>query len=1189
MYLRRARRLASGLSSIPSGDRARIVHTVRTSEELSNQSIHYQPSTIPEINNETSFTVVTGICLAVNFGQFIYLKQDFPTADDYGEQAVTALATFLFPMGITYLLMVPIFRHKLRNDRGLLFRLYRRLTGPTMRDVAVVPPKVELTTALAHISESSSKNALGNHQLKQRLQRAVRENPETMAYIKAIYHFDYEIYCNLKKEAHEYFLIRHTTDKQALAKQFLQLFETANIPKHYAEKSFTSKRLCELAAMLRFLLCTFLFFGGTYGSLATFKRLHKHAFNPFEDTLETADDPAIIYSNITQPVDHFDDKLTDTWQQQYQYNPKFYTKDRPLVFLMLGGEGPIGGGGDKWIKNENVSMMRWAKEFGAAAMQVEHRFYGNSRPYPQQTTANLKFLTVKQVLADIKEFITQMNKMYFNDVTPRWITFGGSYPGSLSAWFRETYPEMTIGAVSTSSAVNTRVDYYGYAVNTEKNYRKNSDACGDAIGAAFNQIINALYTDDAARKSLQQDLPTSINFTIGDKVPIARQVQYFFSNLYGIYQGINQYSGDNRNANSDAGEGIPKACDFMTDKNGNAYRNLLNLVKWDNGLNGAPNVDNDYASFVANMQKTDYSDEGWASYRTWVWQTCTFLGYFQTTDGGNSGIFGSIIPLDFYVDQCIDIFGKDYIADTVYAGVEQNQKDYGGDKNYRGTKVVFPNGSIDPWWSLGKLTPNNASEVDAFTMEGTAHCADMYPWRDNELQSLKDGPASIAPTTSSANYISPILLAVISIVVAKYTKTSEETAKTFASLFFDEFFRARFDETKNEDEAYNLLLDQYHLENSKSNDFIEKHAKQPWYPGRGVWEDLKLKLHFYGSDYSDGFADRKTPLSIYILVIFNIATTNHWDFWHLYACVGIWCQIFLFLYAVFEASVIMKHSKRSTEELFSLFISTTFVYKAVSAMVRVYNDHACLVNAGHAHWIEFWRLPPAGHLVAFGLGFPLSILFFMDQLLVTNTVDNKQNNLKKGSSHNWDFVVVAALNTVLSVFGLPWMHGGLPQSFLHLKALADVRKDGTGREIMHKVRETRVAVLAAHLLMVPFYYLLPHVSKLMPISLFYGLFLFMAISSLTGHEFFERIQLFFTQQSLYPKREYITKVDQRTINKFTLCQLVQLAILLAVGMTPIAYVRMTFPLVIFMFIPIRNLVLPKIFSRRDLELVDGVH
>ncbi|CAJ0569492.1 unnamed protein product, partial [Mesorhabditis spiculigera] len=590
---------------------------------------------------------------------------------------------------------------------------------------AGVPPKFA-SKALAHISESSSKNALGNHQLKQRLQRAVRENPETMAYIKAIYHFDYEIYCNLKKEAHEYFLIRHTTDKQALAKQFLQLFETANIPKHYAEKSFTSKRLCELAAMLRFLL-------------STFKRLHKHAFNPFEDTLETADDPAIIYSNITQPVDHFDDKLTDIWQQQYQYNPKFYTKDRPLIFLMLGGEGPIGGGGDKWIKNENVSMMRWAKEFGAAAMQVEHRFYGNSRPYPQQTTANLKFLTVKQVLADIKEFITQMNKMYFNDVTPRWITFGGSYPGSLSAWFRETYPEMTIGAVSTSSAVNTRVDYYGYAVNTEKNYRKNSDACGDAIGAAFNQIINALYTDDAARKSLQQDLPTTIDFTIGDKVPIARQVQYFFSSLYGIFQGINQYSGDNRNVNSDAGEGIPKACELMTDKNGNAYSNLLNLVKWDNGLNGAPKVDNDYASFVANMQKTDYSDEGWASYRTWVWQTCTFLGYFQTTDGGNSGIFGSIIPLDFYVDQCIDIFGKDYIADTVYAGVEQNQKDYGGDKNYRGTKVVFPNGSIDPWWSLGKLTPNNASDVDAFTIEGTAHCADMYPWRDNDLQSLKDG------------------------------------------------------------------------------------------------------------------------------------------------------------------------------------------------------------------------------------------------------------------------------------------------------------------------------------------------------------------------------------------------------------------------------------------------------------------
>lgn len=34
------------------------------------------------------------------------------------------------------------------------------------------------------------------------------------------------------------------------------------------------------------------------------------------------------------------------------------------------------------------------------------------------------------------------------------------------------------------------------------------------------------------------------------------------------------------------------------------------------------------------------------STRSWIWQTCTELGYYQTTDGGNRGIFGSTVPLE---------------------------------------------------------------------------------------------------------------------------------------------------------------------------------------------------------------------------------------------------------------------------------------------------------------------------------------------------------------------------------------------------------------------------------------------------------------------------------------------------------------------------------------------------------------
>jgi hypothetical protein len=42
---------------------------------------------------------------------------------------------------------------------------------------------------------------------------------------------------------------------------------------------------------------------------------------------------------------------------------------------------------------------------------------------------------------------------------------------------------------------------------------------------------------------------------------------------------------------------------------------------------------------------------------------------------------------------------------------------------------------------------------------------------------------------------------------------------------------------------------------------------------------------------------------------------------------------------------------------------------------------------------DFWNQSIGAWLISAGLGIPLSILFFTDQLLVTNTVDNKEHKL----------------------------------------------------------------------------------------------------------------------------------------------------------------------------------------------------
>ncbi|CAJ0962387.1 unnamed protein product, partial [Mesorhabditis belari] len=138
----RQKRLSNGLSIIPTNDRNVVIHTVRTSEELNSQPIQYMPNTIPTLKAEAGFSVIVGLLVLTNLIQFFFLQLDFPSGENYGEMAFVAMATYLYPVGIVALIASPIIKYKLRNDRGLICRLYRRLAGPTMRDVAVLPPPI---------------------------------------------------------------------------------------------------------------------------------------------------------------------------------------------------------------------------------------------------------------------------------------------------------------------------------------------------------------------------------------------------------------------------------------------------------------------------------------------------------------------------------------------------------------------------------------------------------------------------------------------------------------------------------------------------------------------------------------------------------------------------------------------------------------------------------------------------------------------------------------------------------------------------------------------------------------------------------------------------------------------------------------------------------------------------------------
>lgn len=239
--------------------------------------------------------------------------------------------------------------------------------------------------------------------------------------------------------------------------------------------------------------------------------------------------------------------------------------------------------------------------------------------------------------------------------------------------------------------------------------------------------------------------------------------------------------------------------------------------------------------------------------------------------------------------------------------------------------------------------------------------------------------------------------------------------------------------------------------------------------------------------------------------------------------------------------------------------------------------------------VPFEELTVGAVFFAALLGFSLSILFFMDQNISAAMVNSPENHLKKGNAYHWDLVVVALINAVLSIFGLPFMHAVLPHSPLHVQCLADKETrvtNGYARDVVTYVRETRLTNIFSNILigitMLFLQYILPYIPK----AVLDGLFLYMAVTALYGNQMFERVTLLVTEQAAYPPNHYVKRVPQRKMHTFTACQLVNLLVLCVFGFTPWPYIKMIFPVVLACFLPIRHKILPLLVEKKYLEAID---
>ncbi|CAI8585261.1 unnamed protein product [Vicia faba] len=141
-----------------------------------------------------------------------------------------------------------------------------------------------------------------------------------------------------------------------------------------------------------------------------------------------------------------------------------------------------------------------------------------------------------------------------------------------------------------------------------------------------------------------------------------------------------------------------------------------------------------------------------------------------------------------------------------------------------------------------------------------------------------------------------------------------------------------------------------------------------------------------------------------------------------------------------------------------------------------------------------------------------------------------------------------------------------------------------------EVKEQRVSNLLQSVMVGGCVAAMPILKKI-PTSVLWGYFAFMAIESLPGNQFWERILLLFTAPSRRFKvledyhATFVETVPFKTIATFTIFQTIYLLICFGLTWVPIAGVM--FPLMIMLLVPVRQFFLPKFFKGAHLQDLDA--
>lgn len=214
------------------------------------------------------------------------------------------------------------------------------------------------------------------------------------------------------------------------------------------------------------------------------------------------------------------------------------------------------------------------------------------------------------------------------------------------------------------------------------------------------------------------------------------------------------------------------------------------------------------------------------------------------------------------------------------------------------------------------------------------------------------------------------------------------------------------------------------------------------------------------------------------------------------------------------------------------------------------------------------------------------ILIFLESQITTLIVSKPDRKMVKGSGFHLDLLLVMGMGGLAALFGMPWLSATTVRSVTHANALTVMGKaSGPGASAqIQEVKEQRISGLLVSLL-VGLSILMGPILSLIPVSVLFGIFLYMGVTSLSGIQLFDRILLLLKPPKHHPDVPYVKRVKTWRMHMFTGIQIVCLAVLWAVKSQPA--ISLALPFILILTVPLRRFLLPLIFRNLELQCLDA--